>query len=357
MTPPPPLPRSVPAPEPSAHPAATATAATRDEVRFGTLAAAGAAILYGTAWVATAYVLRSFTPLAAGAWRGSLAFAAAIVLVAAGVLPAPRLRGRPPGTVPRVVVIALFGGPIFAVGMNLAIAGAGATIAAFVAGLFAVIAALMAPAILHERLRPTAVAAFGVAIVGVLLLSGLDPTHSSGGGIIAGLGAAFSFALYLVLSRRWSKSHGLDTATIAIPVFAAQALVLGGFELVRDRSVLVPETLVPISILALAWLVVGPSLSGNFLAAASVRRIPARRTSALLLLNPLTAAVLGVVILGERPSPVQLVGGVLVLGAIAVGTGGAAMVRSAVAARLGRGPARDPDADVEPIATIEIEAS
>ena len=345
-----------------APPTSAGAAAARGEIRIGTLAAAGAAVLYGTSYVATAYVLQSLTPLAAVAWRGSLALGVAAVLVAAGVLPGPRLRGRPSGTLPRVAVIALFGGPIFAVGMNLAVAGAGATIAAFVAGLYAVIAALLAPALLHERIRATAVAAFGVAIVGVLLLSGFDPGRSSTAAIVAGLGAAVSFALFLVLSRRWSRTHGLDAPTIAIPVFAAQALVLGVFELAREPAALLPGAVTPVSIVALAWLVLGPSLSGTLLGAASVRRIPARRTSALLLLNPVTAALLGVFLLGERPTPIQLVGGALVLGAIAVGTGGTALLRSVLASRLGRAPApkagtADAGVDDEPVVTIEIEAS
>ncbi|MFM2106811.1 MAG: hypothetical protein RL338_1843, partial [Chloroflexota bacterium] len=49
--------------------------------------------------------------------------------------------------------------------------------------------------------------------------------------------------------------------------------------------------------------------------------VPARRTSSLLLLNPLTAALLAALLLGERLEPTQLVGALLVLAGIALANG------------------------------------
>jgi drug/metabolite transporter (DMT)-like permease len=52
-----------------------------------------------------------------------------------------------------------------------------------------------------------------------------------------------------------------------------------------------------------------------------MRRLEARRASFYLLLNPPTAAVLAFVLLGERLEPHQIVGGGLVLVAIAAASG------------------------------------
>lgn len=41
--------------------------------------------------------------------------------------------------------------------------------------------------------------------------------------------------------------------------------------------------------------------------------IPATRSAAFLLLNPITATVLAAALLGERPAPLQVAGGGLVL--------------------------------------------
>ncbi len=60
--------------------------------------------------------------------------------------------------------------------------------------------------------------------------------------------------------------------------------------------------------------------------------IPAQRSAAFLLLNPITATVLAAILLGERPSPIQLLGGILVLVGIALATG--ALSASAIRRRL-----------------------
>jgi drug/metabolite transporter (DMT)-like permease len=52
-----------------------------------------------------------------------------------------------------------------------------------------------------------------------------------------------------------------------------------------------------------------------------MRRLPARRASAFLLLNPPTAALGAWLLLGERLTAVQLLGGGLVLVAMAVAGG------------------------------------
>lgn len=325
------------------------------EIRAGTFAAAAAAILFGTAFVATAFALRSFTPLAAATWRGGLSLAGLGALMALGVIRPPRLHAERPEVLVRVVLLGILGGPVTLLGINLAVAGAGATIAAFATGLYAVLAALIAPLILRERMHPVVFVAFVVALAGVALLSGFDPTRSSVGGIAAGLVAATSFAFYLVLSRKWSSAYGLEAATLVIPLVASQALVIGAITLATAPATLIPHDAAPIALVAMLWIVVGPSIGGNMLAAASVRRIPARRTSALLLLNPLTAAVLSFVLLGESPTTNEVVGGLLVLGGMAVATGAASAVRRAAARALGRpGPVGD-EPDV--VVRIDVEAS
>ena len=62
---------------------------------------------------------------------------------------------------------------------------------------------------------------------------------------------------------------------------------------------------------------------------AVLRLIPAARTATFLLLNPITATVLAGVLLGERPTPLQVAGGVLVLLGMAAATasGGGSRLR------------------------------
>jgi drug/metabolite transporter (DMT)-like permease len=308
----------------------------RDE-RVGALLAAGAAVLFGTAYVATGLALHSFTPVAVALWRGL--GATLVLLLVLGLRRGTtmaalrRLRRR---DALRLVVLGLLAGPLFLVGMNLAVAATGATIAAFVAGLYAVLAAVMAPVLLRERLGARALAGFVVALAGTGLLAELDLTSGAAAGIAAGLAAAVIYALYLVLSRRWAAGGRLPGDLVSFSVFAMIGAVLLPFELAVDPGAILPASPTPEALLALAWLVVAPSAIANLMIQASVRRVPARRTSAFLLLNPIAAAVSAAVLLGERLSTPQVAGALLVLVGIAVSSG--ASVSLGRRGRLAAGP-------------------
>ena len=293
----------------------------------GELYAALAAIGYGSAYVATAFALRSFDPLPVAIYRSSLAAIGLVAMLtvlrslpsqAAPIAPAA---GRPRAAVriAHLAVIAAFGGPIFFGAMNLAVSGVGATIASFVAGLYAILAALFAPFLLAERLRPRALAGFVAALVGTALLAELDLGRAGVAGIGWGLVAAVSFALFLVLSRKWSGPDGLDPMVVALSNMVATTVVLGAIVVVSDPGSFAPRPIVLEAVLAVAWLAVVASV-GQTLAVRAVRLLRASRSSAFLLLNPIAATILSVLLLGEQPTTVQALGGLLVLVGIAVTT-------------------------------------
>lgn len=292
------------------------------DTRLGTAFAAGAAILFGTAYVATGFALRSFTPVAVAAWRG-VGATLLIVLVLAVRWPttARTIRTLRRIDVLRLVVLGTLTGPVFLVGMNLAVAGTGATIAAFVAGLYAVLSAVLAPFVLGERLGRRALAGFVVALIGTALLAELNVASGSALGIAAGLGAAVVYAFYLVLSRLWSAGGRLPGDIVSFAVFFMIGVVLIPFEVLREPAAMVPPDPRPEAVLALLWLVVAPSAIANLMIQASVRRVAARRTSAFLLLNPIAAAVVAALLLGERLSATQATGAALVLVGIALSSG------------------------------------
>jgi drug/metabolite transporter (DMT)-like permease len=307
------------------------------ETRTGALAAAGAAFLFGSSYVATAFALRAYGTLAVGAWRG-----VAPALIVGALVLAGRVDGRGAlgglgrGGWLRLAVLGALGGPIFLVAMNLAVGGSGATIAAFVAGLYAVLAALLGPPVLGERLGRGSLVAFVVALLGTALLAGLQPGADGpfglGAGIGAGLIGATSFALYLVLARRWAGTLRLPGAVVVMANFAASAIVLVPATLLVGGESLLPRSADPdaaVATGALLWLILAPSVVAQLLLMAAVRRLPARTSSAFLLVNPVAASALAAVLLGERLSPSQLVGAVLVLLGIALATGMPEVIDSA----------------------------
>jgi probable blue pigment (indigoidine) exporter len=301
----------------------------------GILAAAGAAILFGTATVATGFALRSFDPLSAGAWRAAFGAAVFVPLVllrrstgARGPVPEtppgpgdppPRSRASTGDLVARVLVLGVLGGPAFLVALNLAVQRAGAALSGMAVGMYALLAVLLGAPLLSERVRPAALGGFVVAVVGTALLTGIAEggTATSVDGVAIGLLAALSYAGYLVLARRWSQRHGLRAETITLGSVVTATVVLFALVVATDPASFWPAGVTPTAVAALAWLAFVLA-AGQLLVVAGVQRLDARTSSTLLLLNPLTTALLAPALLGERLSAGQLVGAGLVLAGMAV---------------------------------------
>ncbi len=291
------------------------------EERLGVAAAAGAAIVYGAAYPATAVALRSFSPLAVAGISCTLALVTVIGLALAGVLPRPAVDGLTGPRLVRLSVLALLGGVLFIVGVNIAVAISGPTITGFVAPLYAVMGTLFAIPLLGERVRASTFVAFGLAFAGTALLAGTVPTGTSPVGVLLAFVAAAMFGLYVVLARRWSVPYRLDGTLVTIANLIGRGPLLLAAAVVLDPGRVIPADPDPAAIVALLTIAFGSSTAGNLLLMASVRRVPAGRTSAALLLTPVASAVIGAVVLGDRLSPAGLLGAGLILGGMAAASG------------------------------------
>jgi drug/metabolite transporter (DMT)-like permease len=318
---------------------------TREQ--FGIAAAAGAAVLFGLSFPITVFALRSFTPLGTAALSCTIAFVVLVLLSALGIVPRPALRDRGPANLGRLAFVALVGGLSFIVCANAAIALSGATIAGFVSSLYAVLATFFAIPVLGERIRPMVVVALCVSLVGTALLAGFAPLGGSALGIGFGIVAAVSFGLYLVFARRWGPTHDLRGTIVVLALLLGRGPVILIVELIREPASLVPPNPDPASLLALAYLAVGPMLIAQLLIVASVARVSARRTSASLLLTPLCAAIGAFVLLGDRLTPIELVGAALLMlgiaGASGLLDGFASRLHPALSLTLSDAPPYNPD--------------
>lgn len=303
------------------------------------LAAAGAAMGFGVSYPLTAVALRSWAPLGAAAVQGTCALVLIGALALLGILPRPSEATFTRRGLSRLAVLGLLGGVVFIAGMNAAVALAGPTITGFVATLYAVFAALLAVPILGEQLRMGTLLSFGVALVGTLLLAGFEPSGDAVTGIVFGLVAAVGFSLYLVLARRWTVTVGLDGTSITMANMIGRGPVMLVAQLALDPAGVFPGEVQAASALAMVGLILLPSMLSQLLIIASVKRVPARRTGSLLLLTPLTSAVVSLVALGERPAPNELLGGVLVI----LGIAGASGALGVASRRIRAGRAADPD--------------
>ena len=187
-------------------------------------------------------------------------------------------------------------------------------VAATLGSLQAMMVILMARGWLGTPIRAGAVTAAATGLLGVALLlispdAELDPV-----GIAAGLGGAASMAAGTVLSRRWQPP-------VSALSFTAWQLTAGGLILLLLALIMEPALppLTATNLAGLIWLgVIGAAVS-YVLWFRGVARLEPGAVSMLGMMSPMTAVILGWVVLGQSLSPLQGLGAAIVLGSVWAG--------------------------------------
>jgi drug/metabolite transporter (DMT)-like permease len=275
------------------------------------------AILWGSAFPVTRVLLEEMPPLGAAAWRTLLAASAVAIFAAlrgefGALRPAPEDR-------PRLAVLALLGGALFLICMNLAILLTGASITSFVTGTYPLLAVVVAAFLLGESMGRRGIAALSVAAVGLVLLARPGGAHVELLGVELAFAAAISFAVYLGLARRWADPVRLPTLTVAFWLLVSSLVVTGALQLLIDPSGLVLHLSLG-GWAALLWLALPASALPHILVISTLRRLPAARAAPFLLLIPISGTLIAAALLGERLDQVQLGGAGLILLGIAAAT-------------------------------------
>lgn len=181
-----------------------------------------------------------------------------------------------------------------------------------VAGIFGaaspLLVAVIGAIVLSER--PSTVRLFWgmAAAVGVMVMV-LDPSVVLDPiGVGAGLASAASMAGGIVLSKKWRPPVGPVT-------YAGWQLTLGSFFML-PLAVLV-EGIPPVpdyeGLLGYVWLSIGGTFVAYSIWFYGLSELPPESTSFLAVVSPLVAAILGIILLGERLTVVQAVGFTLAL--------------------------------------------
>ncbi|MDL5157936.1 DMT family transporter [Actinomycetospora termitidis] len=244
------------------------------------------------------------------------------VLVPMALIERRRLRrvGGVPGEVQRgrpwLVVV---GGLLLGLDMTLwtgAIHAVGAGVSTVLVNVQVVILPLLAFLVLGERVRLSFLLAVPVMLGGVALAGGLADGGAGAAdpvlGTVLALLAAFAYAGYLLFLRIGS-APGQKSGPVALATAAAavSSFVLG--------SLWEGVDLTP-SWAALGWLallaLIGQCM-GWVLIAGGMARLPSSTGASILLLQPVGAVLLGMLVLAQFPTAWQLVGCVVVIGAVA----------------------------------------
>jgi DME family drug/metabolite transporter len=155
----------------------------------------------------------------------------------------------------------------------------------------------------------TALASGGVA----LLALGGGASDVSAPGVALAVGAGASYAAFTLASKRLlDAGHGVEP--VMARAFGFGALLLVPVLALGDLS----WVATPGGAAMALWLGAVPTAIAYLLFARGLRRLPAGEVATLTLGEPVTAAILGAVVLAERPGPLALAGIASILAGLAV---------------------------------------
>ena len=251
---------------------------------------------WGTTYIVTTELLPPHRPLLAGVLR---ALPSGLILLAfARELPRGAWWWK------SVVLGAVNVGVLFAF-LFIAAERLPGGVASTVTAISPLLVALLSWALLG--LRPTAVMVLAgvVGVVGVALLVLTPDATLDAVGIVAAVSTTSVFALGTVLTKRWGRPSSLVA-------FTAWQLAAGGLMLVPVALIVegVPDAIGGKAIGGFAYLAVANTALAYALWFRGIERLSATAVSFLLLLVPIVATLLGLVVLDETLTPLQL-GGML----------------------------------------------
>ena len=175
---------------------------------------------------------------------------------------------------------------------------------------------LAAPFTVHEKLSRKKIICVLLAILGIILISGLT-TGDSGNtqtiGVFLGLGAAVLYAASILLNKKLCE---VPAETRTIRELLSAGVILIPYVLLTERDMTLPTGAIP-WILLVVVCIVHTSLP-YFLYFSAMKILPAQSVAIMSYIDPILAVVLSLLILHEPMTLLQAIGSVLLLGAMVI---------------------------------------
>ncbi|MBI5301290.1 MAG: EamA family transporter [Chloroflexi bacterium] len=132
-------------------------------------------------------------------------------------------------------------------------------------------------------------------------------------GILLGLGAGFTYALYTIFSK--FALAEFESLTALVYALLIGALFLAPFQ---SFDAFAPLAQRPAVWLSLLGLVLGPTIGSYVFYNIGLKHVPASNASLVATIEPVIASALAFILLGERVEVLQILGGVMVIGGAVV---------------------------------------
>lgn len=152
-----------------------------------------------------------------------------------------------------------------------------------------------------------------MAFIGLIFLLWGQITVTSLAAFICGLGSAISYAIYIVVSGKFQNQIRPLTSSLYVMTFAALALVVfhgPSMTKLQDLTIVQANIILGIAIIC--------TIIPMTLVLASLQKLKKTEVALLSMIEPLTAALASWILLQEKLSFLQLLGGALILGGLAL---------------------------------------
>ena len=251
-------------------------------------------------------------PLPLLAWRFAIV---AALMAASVVLSSPAALRVTARDVGRFAAMALFGYGAASVCFFFALRFASASVVEMLLYTYPAMIVTAGALLSGERLDARRIAAIGLTFAGCALVVGVlsGGGRASWQGIVLGLGAAVGYTVFNLLSYRWIREKPravLMTYTFGIAAAAIAALALA-----------TGQSLSPAGWGWEVWALLGvivlvPTFAAVLLLFSGMSRLGTSRTAIISTMEPLFTIALAAAILGDRLTPTQLFGAVLVVAGV-----------------------------------------
>ena len=268
-----------------------------------------AAVLFGTTGTAQALGPAGLSPLTVGAARVVLGGGVLGLLALPGSRAAARMS-------PGLVLCAGVAIAIYQLTFFEAVHRAGVAVGAVVA----IGSGPIAAGVLERGFGDTwpgarwrAATALAIAGIVALTLGGAGRAAASTTGVLLALASGTAYATYTVIAKRL-LSGGAGPVRVMGAAFGVGSLLLLPVLLVGNTQWLHTTRGIELA----AYLAVGPTILAYLLFARGLRRLTASETTTIVLAEPVTATILGVVVLHQPLGAAAIVGVLLVIAGIGV---------------------------------------
>ena len=279
------------------------------------LALLGAVLLWGLSFVVTKVALAQFPVFVLLVARFAVAGGLFLLLLLRRGLPRLNLREHLV-----FLLLAVLNPGLYFLGESFGIKYTSASKASLIIATIPVVVLVLSFLLLRERPQVHQVGGIVLSVAGIALLIGVPELFAGGAadelrGDLFTLGAVVSCAFYIILARRLGSRHDALTITGIQMIWGAVLFAPAGLWQLRTFDLSGVDLY---GLGALLYLALGATMGGFLCYNHALTRIAAAQAAVVINCIPVVTAACAWLLLGERLTLLQALGGLVVLGAVTV---------------------------------------